>query len=116
MKTVSINNMTKVTQVGGRIAVADTSLSRLIGLVGRRRLDAGCGLLIKPSSGVHTFGMRFAIDVVALNKDMQVVKLWRHLQPFKITSVSLKTHCVLELAAGEINKLKVEIGDLLEIV
>jgi uncharacterized membrane protein (UPF0127 family) len=96
--------------------VADTSLPRMVGLAGRRRLDAGCGLLIKPSSGVHTFGMRFAIDVVALNKNMQVVKLWHHLRPFRITSVSLKTHSVLELAAGEIKRCQVEVGDRLEIV
>ena len=96
--------------------MADTSLARLIGLAGRRRLDAGCGLFIKPSSGIHTFGMLFAIDVVALNKDLQVVKLWRRLPPFRVTSVSLKIQSILEIPAGEISKCQIEVGDQLEIV
>jgi uncharacterized membrane protein (UPF0127 family) len=113
---MNIENKTKATTVGTRITIADTSISRLIGLAGRRRLDAGCGLLIKPSSGIHTFGMLFAIDVVALNKNLQVVKLWHRLPPFRITSVSLKIQSVLELPAGEISKCQIEVGDQLEIV
>jgi hypothetical protein len=113
---MTIINKTKATTVGTQIAMADTSLTRLLGLAGRRRLDAGCGLLIKPSSGVHTFGMLFAIDVVALNKQLQVVKIWHRLAPFRVTSVSLKIQSVLELPAGEIYKCKVEVGDQLEIL
>ena len=100
--------------VGTRIKIADTSLTRLIGLVGKRRLDAGCGLLIKPSSGIHTFGMRFAIDVVALSRNLQVLKLWHGLAPFRMTSIQLKTHCILELPAGQIRNCRIEIGDQLE--
>ena len=80
---MNLRNVTRATTVGTRIAIADTSLTRLIGLVGRRRLDAGCGLLIRPSSGIHTFGMLFPIDVVALNKNLQVLKLWHRLAPFR---------------------------------
>ena len=116
MKRVTIRNSTNTVTVGTRIAVADTSLSRLIGLAGKSRLDDGCGLLIRPSSGVHTFGMRFAIDVIALNRKLEVVRLWHRLAPFRITSVSLKTHNVLELPAGTISKCRVEVGDQLEIV
>ena len=61
--------------MGTRIAIADTSLTRLVGLMGRRRLDAGCGLLIRPSCGIHTFGMLFSIDVVALDRSLRVVKV-----------------------------------------
>ena len=116
MRTTVIRNKTKATTVGTRITIADTSLSRLIGLAGRRRLGAGCGLLIKPSSGIHTFGMLFAIDVVALDKKLQVIKVWHRLPPFRVTSVNLKIHCVLELPAGEIGKHQIAVGDQLEIV
>jgi len=109
-----LRNKTKATTIGTQITIADTSLTRLVGLAGRRRLDAGCGLIIRPSSGIHTFGMLFAIDVVALSKTMQVVKLWRQLPPFRITSVSLKVHSVLELPAGEISNCQIELGDQLE--
>lgn len=114
-KTMKLRNKTKGTTIGTRIAIADTSLTRLLGLAGRRRLDTGCGLLIKPSSGIHTFGMLFAIDVVALSRDLRVLKVWHRLPPFRVTSVSLKTHHVLEIGAGEISRCKIEVGDELEI-
>jgi uncharacterized protein len=109
-------NHTKGVTVGTHIILANTSLTRLVGLAGRRRLDAGCGLLIKPSSGIHTFGMRFAIDVVALNKQLIVVRLWQRLHPFRITSLSPRVHSVLELPSGTIAKCQIDIGDKLAIV
>jgi uncharacterized protein len=111
-----LRDVTRTTTVGTRITIADTSLTRLIGLAGRRRLDAGCGLLIRPSSGIHTFGMRFAIDVVALSKGLQVLRLWHGLAPFRMTSISLKTYCMLELPSGQIRNCRIEVGDQLEFV
>ena len=102
--------------MGTRITIANTSLTRLIGLVGRRGLDSGCGLLIRPSSGIHTFGMLFSIDVVALSKDLRVLKLWHRLAPFRMTSVNLKTHSMLELPAGQISNCRMQVGDQLELV
>jgi uncharacterized protein len=113
---MTFRNRTKANTIGTQIEVAETSLTRLIGLVGRRRLDAGCGLLIRPSSGIHTFGMLFAIDVIALSRSLRVVKLWQRLPPFRMTSISWKVHSVLELAAGEINNCRIEVGDQLEVV
>jgi uncharacterized membrane protein (UPF0127 family) len=114
-KCVTVRNTGKAVTIGTRIVLANTFSSRLFGLLGKRRLDAGCGVLIRPSSGVHTFGMLFAIDVVALTKDLRVLKVWPRLAPFRVTSVSLKTHCVLELAAGQIEQCRIEPGDLLEV-
>jgi uncharacterized membrane protein (UPF0127 family) len=114
MKHITIKNTGKAVTIGTRIVLANTFSSRLFGLLGKRRLDAGCGLLIRPSSGVHTLGMLFAIDVVALNKDLRVLKVWPRLAPFRVTSVSLKTNCVLELAAGQIERCRIEPGDQLE--
>lgn len=99
-----------------RITIADTSLTRLAGLMGRRRLDAGCGLLIRPSCGVHTFGMFFSIDVVALDKGLRVLKLWPRLAPFRVTSIHLKAHSFLELPAGQISHCRIKVGDQLEFV
>jgi len=109
-----LRNITRATTVGSHIAIADTSLTRLIGLVGKRRLDAGCGLLIKPSSGIHTFGMLFSIDVVALSKSLCVLRLWRGVAPFRIIGISLKTYCMLELPAGQISNCQMKVGDQLE--
>jgi uncharacterized membrane protein (UPF0127 family) len=112
---MNLNNKTKGTTIGSQIDVADTSLKRLVGLAGRRRLGAGCGLLIRPSSGIHTFGMLFAIDVVALTRDLRVLRLWHRLRPFRVTCVSLTIHNILEIGAGEIGRCKIEVGDYLEL-
>jgi uncharacterized membrane protein (UPF0127 family) len=115
-RTMNLRNITRSTTVGTRITIADTSLTRLVGLAGRRRLDAGCGLLIRPSSGIHTFGMLFSIDVVALSWSLQVLKLWHRLAPFSVTSINLKTHSILELPAGQISNCQIEVGDQLDFV
>jgi uncharacterized membrane protein (UPF0127 family) len=108
-----LRNVSRHTTVAARLTIADTSLTRLLGLVGKKRLDPGCGLLIRPSSGIHTFGMRFSIDAVALSKSLQVLKVWPRLLPFRVTSISLKTHCVLELPAGQISNCQIQVGDQL---
>ncbi len=115
MQLVTITNETRGTLLGDRVQVADTSLSRMVGLLGRRELDAGGGLWIKPSSGVHTFFMRFPIDVIGLNRDLRVVKLWYHLAPYRVTSVSLQLRSVIELPAGHITGCNVEVGDVLRV-
>jgi uncharacterized protein len=112
--TMKVRDITRSTTVGTQITIADTSFTRLIGLVGRRRLDTGCGLLIKPSSGIHTFGMLFSIDVVALSKSLQVIKLWHRLPPLRVTSINWKIHSILELPAGQIRNCRLEVGDQLE--
>jgi uncharacterized protein len=114
MKQVTIHNKSKAVQIGSQITLADTSLSRMVGLLGKRQLDAGCGVLIRPSSGVHTFGMRFPIDVIALDRNLRVLKLWQRLAPYKITPMSLGTHSVLELSSGQIRACGIEVGDQLE--
>ena len=116
MKHITLRNAGKAVTIGTRIVPADTFLSRLFGLLGKTRLEPGCGLLIRPSSGVHTMGMLFSIDVVALDKAMRVVKVWRRLRPFRMTRVSLKFRSVLELPAGQIDACRIELGDQLEIV
>ena len=67
-----------------------------------------------PSSGIHTFGMWFPIDVVALSKNLQVMKVWHRLAPFRITSINLKTYSMLELPAGQIKNCGIEVGNQLE--
>lgn len=114
MKQVTIRNLTKATIVGTRIAVADTFLRRLIGLLGRRQLGGDAGLWIQPSSGVHTFGMLFAIDVVALDRRHCVCAMWPKLRPWRISGVSWSIRSVLELPPGSIQQKEIQLGDQLE--
>ncbi len=113
MQYLTITIPKKAVTVGAQIGLADTFLSRLVGLLGKSCLDDGAGLLIRPSSGVHTMWMRFAIDVIALDRDLRVLKTWERLPPWRVTEVSLKTHSVLELAPGQIRHLNIQLGDQL---
>ncbi len=81
MQYLTVTIPKKAVTIGSRIGLADTFLSRLVGLLGKSSLADGAGLLIRPSSGVHTMWMRFAIDVVALDKDLRVLKTWQRLPP-----------------------------------
>jgi uncharacterized protein len=115
LQQITVTIPGKAVTVGSRIGLADTSLSRLFGLLGKRGLDDGAGVLIRPSTGVHTFGMAFAIDVVALDRDLRVLSLWRRLPPFRVTTISMNVHSVLELAPGQIDACGIEPGDQLAI-
>jgi uncharacterized membrane protein (UPF0127 family) len=108
-----VTNQTQRTVLCPRVTIADTGLKRLIGLLGRPPLEPTEGILIKPSSGVHTWGMSFAIDVVALSRDNRVLGLWHRLGPWKVCGLSLKTRSILELAPGSIDKSRTRIGDQL---
>ena len=108
-------NTTRSCIVGDAVELADTSLKRMFGLLGRRGLNPGGGLWIKPSSGVHTYFMAFTIDVVGLDGDLRVIKLWRCLAPWRLTSVSFKMRSVLELPCGVISQTRMEVGDQLHI-
>ena len=113
MRLVKVENTNRNTVIGDSIEVADTSSTRLFGLLGKKHLDTGKGLWIKPSSGVHTFFMSIPIDVIGLDKHRKVVKLWPNLVPWRVTSVSFKLHSVVELPAGRIAECQTQLGDTL---
>jgi uncharacterized protein len=115
-RQIKVVNATKGTTVGSAIEVAATMRSRLTGLLGRSRLNPGEGLLITPSSGVHTWGMRFPIDVVALDSRMRVLEAREHLGSFRTAAIGWKTRGVLELPVGTIRHSQIEIDDQLAIV
>ena len=95
-----------------RCEIADGFISRGRGLLGRATLPSGHGLLIRPTWSVHTAFMRFAIDVVFLDAELTVLKLARNLHPWRAAS-RLRAHSVLELAAGECDRLGIGVGDRL---
>ena len=112
---LKVTNTTRGNTVGDSVELADTSLKRMFGLLGRRGLAAGGGLWIRPSSGVHTVGMKFTIDVIGLDRELRVIKLWNTLVPYRVTSVSLECRSVIELSAGRIADCNVRLGDVLSI-
>ena len=109
-----ILNVTKDTILADRVTFAETLWQRMIGLIGRKDLGEEEGLIIKPCSSIHTFFMRFPIDVVFLNKDLKVIKVKEQMQPFRLTLSNLFSRCVIELAHGTIARSHTKIGDAIE--
>jgi uncharacterized protein len=84
-----------------RCEVADNTLRRMKGLLGRSSLGAGEGLLIRPASSIHMFFMRFPIDAVFLDRTLQVVGIAESLRPWRVAG-RRGARAVLELPAGEV--------------
>lgn len=84
------------------------------GLLGRRELKSGEGLLLRPALSVHTFFMRFPIDVVFLGRDGKILKVARSLKPWRAAS-QRGAKAVLELAAGETDRRGIQPGIRLDL-
>jgi uncharacterized protein len=92
--------------------VAGSFFTRLRGLLGRRGLRAGEGLLLRPEWSVHTFFMRFPIDIVFLDEHLTVLRVVSRLRPFRAAG-QRGAVATLELAAGEAERLKIAPGEVL---
>ena len=95
-----------------RCLVAARPLRRMRGLLGRRELPRGEGILLSPAGSIHTFFMRFPIDAVFLDRAGVVVGVERRLAPWR-TASRRGAKAVLELAAGESERRGVAVGDAL---
>jgi uncharacterized membrane protein (UPF0127 family) len=95
-----------------RCALANGFLTRLRGLLGRRGLEPGEGLLLSPSSSVHTLFMRFPIDVVFLDRGLLVVGVSADVRPWRLAGRRGARH-VLELPAGQAEACGIHAGERL---
>ncbi len=106
-------NLTRQAILAERVEVADRGAKRRKGLLGRDGLEPEEGLWIVPCESVHTFGMRFAIDLVYVDRKLRVRKVRSGVQPWRM-SACLTAHSVIELAAGVAAASKTQVGDQLE--
>jgi uncharacterized protein len=95
-----------------RLAASFTN--RLRGLLGRKGLASGEGLVIRPAGSIHTFFMRFPIDVVFLDQGGVVVKRVSNLRPWRL-AFARGGRDALELGAGEAERRGIRRGDRLEL-
>jgi uncharacterized protein len=108
-------NVTQQTTLASMLVVADSFFRSLIGLMGRASLEAGQGLWIVPCQSVHTFWMRFSIDVVFLDEERKVIHLVESLRPFHISKHLSKARSVIELPVSSIKATGTQIGDEIQI-
>jgi uncharacterized protein len=95
-----------------RCLVATRPLQRMRGLLGRRELPPGEGILLRHAGSIHTFFMRFPIDAVFLDGEHVVVRIASDVPPWRALG-QRGARAVLELAAGEAERRGVEIGERL---
>jgi uncharacterized membrane protein (UPF0127 family) len=85
------------------LEVARTSWSRFVGLMGRRSITPGHGLWIEPCNSIHMFFMRFAIDVLFLDREGRVKRVLLELKPWRVSPIVFGARTVVELPAGTLS-------------
>ena len=110
-----VRNVTRGTLIGDDIDAAKSSSSRRTGLLKHNSLKEGSGLWITHCEAVHTFFMKFAIDLIYLDRKLRVRATVRALAPWRF-SMCLTAHSVLELPPGTIDRTNTQTGDELELV
>src|SRR5665213_4569465 len=93
------------------LEVADTLWSRTKGLLGRTHLNADCGLWILRTNSIHTFFMKFSIDLVFLNKKMVVTKVISGVKPGRLILPVWRASSVIELKAGFLEAHPLRVGE-----
>ena len=106
-------NATKKTVVSDQCRFANSVFKRMIGLLNRKALAQGEGLLLDRCYGIHTIGMRFPIDVVFLDKELRVMRAVPAIPPFR-TCVVKHAIYVLELPVGSIQRSQTAAGDQIQ--
>ena len=114
MAKLRVTNQTRGRILADRADIADTSSKRRTGLLKHTGLAPGEGLWIVPCEGVHTFAMKFTIDVVFLNKKRKILKIRPNMVRRRI-AISLLANSVLELPAGTLEQTGTQRGDQLEL-
>ena len=110
MRRLVARNASLNTVLANRVGVAASHAARAVGLLSRSGLEPGEALWIVPSRGVHTWGMRFTIDVLALDEDGTVVDCVSNLRPWRVRLPRKGTAGVLELPAGTLEASRTSLG------
>ncbi len=115
MSLHEIKNVTRGTLLVRKAELANSFSSRFMGLMGRRSLDADGGLILYPNADIHMFFMRFAIDVVFVDRQHQVVGLRENFKPWRPFAGARQARYTLELPVGTIAASQTSIGDQLQL-
>lgn len=109
-----VRNQTRDTVLGDAVDIADSSEKRRVGLLKHEGLEPGQGLWITPCESVHTFFMKFPIDLIYIDKKRKVRKVRHAVPPWRL-SMCLTAHSILELPAGTAQQTGTLKGDVLNI-
>jgi uncharacterized protein len=105
-----ILNLTRGNVLCDHVEIADRLLPRMRGAMGRASLPPGRGILLQPAPSIHTALVRFELDAVFLDTNLRVTMIVERLKPWRAVTAR-KGVSVLELAAGEVARRGVKVGD-----
>ena len=95
--------------IARRVRIACSFKQRLVGLLRTKVLSEDEALMLSPGGSVHTFGMRYAIDVAFLDRQLKILRLAPRLPPWRICRAPTKTKHVVELRAGMLQALQLQV-------
>ena len=110
---MKILNITKNTVLADDVEIASTALKRMIGLLGKDNISAGNALVLMPCDSIHTFFMRFPIDVLFVDKSNKIIKAVKAIRPFRLTRVYFRSNYCVELPVGSIDAANTAEGDVI---
>ncbi|MBT3236054.1 MAG: DUF192 domain-containing protein [Bdellovibrionales bacterium] len=113
-QTTTIKIASKEIALGKSVVEANTIASRMIGLLGTSSMNDFDGLLITKCNSIHTFFMKYDIDVIFLDSGNRIIQIIRSIKPWRITRIYFRASKVLELSGGTLDE-NVHIGDQVEI-
>lgn len=114
-RSVTAINVTRDVTLATRARVADSILTRVVGLLRDRGLEDGDGLWISPCNSIHSIAMKFVFDAIFLDRELKVVHLMHEMKPWRISPIKSAARTVLELPAGMIARSGTQIGDQFKI-
>ena len=112
---ITIVNESRGAVIADKVEVAESFWSRGKGLIGRKSLAEGYGLVIRPCGSIHMFFMSIPLDVLHVDKDGRIVKILHEIKPWRVGPIVFKSKWVVELPAGTARRSGTEEGDVLSV-
>ncbi len=113
MERVKVRNTTRGVYLATEAGMATGLLSRGLGLMFRKGLPEGGGLVLIPEGQIHMFFMRFPLDVIHVGRDGVVLRILHGIKPWRVGPMVRKCRMVIELPAGAAARTGTEVGDVL---
>ena len=111
-----ILNRTRATVIADHVEIADCFWKRARGLIGRREIPDGFGLVIRPCNGIHMLFMSMALDAVHVDTSGRVVRILQEIKPWRLGPIVWKSAWVIELPGETARATGTQVGDLIELV
>ena len=113
---MKIFNTTRKTIIADKAVTADSFLKRMVGLLDRKELNPGEGLIITHCQSIHMVFMRFSIDVIFVGKENKVVGVVYKIEPYRFSPVFWKASYAIELPPQTIQKSQTQLGDFIQTI